>query len=129
MPGKCLPDVGPARRPVDLRLEHARERGDVGVNLAEEKINARGRRFRVGEHVIFVGLLQALSNLSRCVARQSLNVPERETACQQEVEEHGAADDQHELGAEGSQAEPGTLDSACAHSGLRPDAAQIGQPA
>ncbi|MNT47035.1 hypothetical protein D3C72_1837150 [compost metagenome] len=106
--GKGLADLRLANRPIDLRLQHACERSDVGMDLAEKQVDAGGGRFCVGPHIVLVGLLQALADFRRGIPRQSLHIPKRKAACDKQIEQHGAADNEHELGAEGPQAEAGT---------------------
>ena len=127
--GKGLADLRFAHRPIDLRLQNACERSDIGMNLAKKQVDAGGGRFRVGAHIVLVGLLQALTDFRRGIPRQPLHVPKGKAAGHHQVEQHGAADNEHELGAEGSQAEAGAWGTGLLHVGLRPDATQIGQPA
>ncbi|MCY1494556.1 hypothetical protein D9M68_284290 [compost metagenome] len=131
--GSCarqgVANFGFSCRVVDLPLQDTRQRTDVGMHLADKQVDARDRRFRVGTHIVLIGLFQSLSDLCRGIARKPLNVPEREAAGDEEIEQHGAADHQDEFGAKRSEPEPGALFVDGAHSGFRPEAAQIGQPA
>ncbi|MEY9999824.1 hypothetical protein ABIA18_001622 [Sinorhizobium fredii] len=125
----CLADLRLSDGTVDLRLEHAGKRADVGVHLVEKQVDASGGRFRIGADIVLVRLLQALADLCRSIAGQALHIEEGQSPGHEQVEEHGAADDKDELGAEGAQTEASGPLVERLHSGLRPDAAQIGQPA
>lgn len=124
-----LPDLRFSHRPVDLLLENARQCAHIGVDLVEQQVDPGSRGCRIGADIVLVGLLQAAADFRRRVAGKSLHVPERKTAGDEQIKEHRASDDQHELSAEGAQAQTGGVFPGQAHSGLRPEAAQMGQPA
>ncbi|MET3523018.1 hypothetical protein ABID25_004878 [Mesorhizobium abyssinicae] len=118
-----------ARRIIDLALQHAGQRLDVAMDPIEQQVDTQCRRLGIGANVFLVCGRQALADFRCGITRQLLNVPKRQTAAQQEVEQHRAANDQHEFRSKGAQAETRCRFVVGFHCGRRPDATQIGQPA
>ncbi|MBB5663031.1 hypothetical protein GGE68_001203 [Rhizobium leguminosarum] len=67
------------------------------MNLPQQQTHLCCGRISIGADVFLASRFETLADLERCVARQSLNVPKRQPAADQQVEEDGSADDQDEL--------------------------------
>ncbi|MER9586951.1 hypothetical protein NKJ90_24535 [Mesorhizobium sp. M0051] len=99
------------------------------MNSIEQQVDAQRCRLGIGTNVFLVCGRQALTDFRCGIARQLLNVPKRQATAQKEVEQHGAANDQHEFRSKRAQAEARRSLIGGFHCGRRPDATQIGQPA
>lgn len=129
-----LADALAGRGIVEHELRDTGQGLELRMHAFQQKVGALRRRVDIGAQEFLVGVGQARADLRRHVLRQALHVEDRDAARQEQGEKQGDAHHEDELGAETAQREtagrgPGAADIGHCHSGLVPEATQIGQPA
>ncbi len=93
MPRDGCANIRAANRIIDLRLQDARQRAHIAMDLPEKQGNLRCRGIRVGLNIVLAGGLKTVADLGGSITRQPLHVPEREAAADKKIKQHGSADE------------------------------------